>query len=139
MCWGKKPLRCKAFASPHDCSKSDEVEVTFNAKIAKLLLMSLHHLTPQPKVTYCCFFLLKIILSQSSGQKDCTHKPRSGTMVISNGDNDTMQGYTKGQKQSNNKKIAKSKKTKAKHLQVEVRLVCSPPGWFMVSIPDGIA
>ena len=28
---------------------------------------------------------------------------------------------------------------KTKQLQLEVRLLCGPPGWFVASIPDGIA
>ena len=33
----------------------------------------------------------------------------------------------------------KKKRAKTKQSQLEVRLVRGPPGWFMASIPDGIA
>ena len=79
-------------------------------------------------------------------KKDCTQKPRSCTMVINKGDHDTVQGSqkTKTKQQQNNSIYKKRKKMNihatamTKQLQLEVRLVCGPPGWFVASIPDGI-
>ena len=51
----------------------------------------------------------------------------------------------KRQKQSNKKIIAYTKimyihaSAMTKQIQLKVRLVCGPPGWFVASIPDGIA